>query len=108
MAIKWTCEAPEPGRRNAEVVWSAHIGPVRLDVVEASRGDWRVAMSYPLGDRRGHKRAERSGWPTVGEAMVGAERWARLTLEDWRDLGELGRVALRAWDGETNGGGHGG
>lgn len=97
MALTWTCEAPEPGRRNAEVAWSAHIGPVRLTVRHVIGDEWRAEMDYPIGVRTGH--LQRSGWPTVGEAMVGAERWARLTLEDWRDLGELARVALRAWDG---------
>lgn len=98
MALTWTCEAPEPGRRNAEVAWSAHIGPVRLTVRHVIDNEWRAEMDYLIGVRTGH--LQRSGGPTVGEAMERGERWARLTLEDWRDLGELARVALRAWDGE--------
>lgn len=95
--IKWTCEAPEPGRR-AAAPWVANVGPVRLTVRHVIGDEWRAEMDYPIGGRMGH--LQRSGWPTVGEAMVGAERWARLTLEDWRDLGELARVALAAMEGQ--------
>lgn len=99
MALTWKCESPEPGRRGAAAPWTAEIGPVRLAVEEIAPGDWHASMSYPIQDRRGHKRAERSGWPTLGEAMEGAEWWARLTLEHWRDLGALARAALVAMDG---------
>ena len=96
--ITWTLEAPEPGRHGARPPWVAEIGPVRLELAKDADGVWCALLRYPLAGRT--EALEGRTWPTVGEAMVGAERWARAELERWRDLGELARVALRAWDGE--------
>lgn len=97
MALTWVCDVPEPGWRGVAPCWTAPIGPVTLRVEMGPEGAWCVSLSYPIGERRGCH--EGHAWATLGEAMERGERWARLTIEDWRDLGELARVALRAWDG---------
>ena len=107
MSLTWTCEVPEPGRRAAPAPWYTMIGPVRLEVAEGPDGAWWGALlRYPLGGRV--EACEGPTWPTWPEAGSASRTWARETLERWRDLGELARVALAAMDGEANGGGHGG
>jgi hypothetical protein len=96
-SLAWTCEAPEPGRRGAaRPRWTAEIGPVRLVVREHhGYGLWVSWLEGPVGVK-----IERPTLHSIGEAIEAAEPWARETLERWRDLGELARVALAAWDGE--------
>jgi hypothetical protein len=98
MALTWTLEAPEPGRRAEPAPWYTTIGPVRLEVAEDADGAWCALLRYPLAGRE--EALEGRAWPTWPEAGAGSRTWARETLERWRDLGELARVALRAWDGE--------
>ena len=106
MSLTWTCEIPEPGRRAAPAPWYTMIGPVRLEVAEDADGAWCAVLRYPLAGRV--EACEGPTWSMWPDGRAGAEPWARETLERWRDLGELARVALAVMDGETNGGGHGG
>jgi len=98
-SLTWTCETTG---RDARPRWTAEVGPARL-VARLFKGRDGAPDIWCVHLEADGERVEMPGDVrlTIGEAIESAEPWARETLERWRDLGELARVALRAWDGET-------